>query len=409
MEHNDLLRKYAELAVKIGVNIQQKQTLVIHSPIECADFTRMLAEAAYEAGAKDVHVDWRDEELNKIRYAMAPEEAFLEFPKWIAEGKETLAKEGAAFISISASNPELLKDIDPKRISTWNKTASNALSVYRDHVMSSLVTWTVLSVPTKSWATKVFPDVSEDAAVSKLWEQIFNVVRIDKDDPVEAWNQHLNILSEKVEYLNKTKFEKLHFKSNKTDLMIQLPEKHLWAGGGEYSKKGTYFVANMPTEEVFTLPQKNGVNGTVASTKPLNHNGNLIDNFTLTFKDGRIVDYSAEQGYETLKELIETDEGSHYLGEVALVPYMSPISNSNIIFYNTLFDENASCHLAIGKAYPTNLEGGDEMDSNELEQNGANTSLTHVDFMIGSSDLNILGITKDDKEIQIFKDGNWAF
>ena len=256
---------------------------------------------------------------------------------------------------------------------------------------------------------KVFSDLSDIEAVEKLWENIFKIVRVDKDNPVEAWNEHLNNLQKKVDFLNIKKFKKLHYLSKDTDLSIELPEKHIWAGGGELNSKKTYFVANMPTEEVFTLPLKTGVNGKVKSTKPLNYSGNLIDNFILTFKDGKIVDFSAEKGYETLKKLIETDEGSHYLGEVALVPYDSPISNSNIIFYNTLFDENASCHLALGEAYPICIEGGSEMNSEELEKAGANNSLTHVDFMIGSPNLDITGETKDGVIIQIFKNGNWAF
>ncbi|MBC2582027.1 aminopeptidase [Clostridium sp. DJ247] len=404
-----MLKKYAELSIKVGVNLQKNQTLVINSPIECAEFTRLLAKEAYNAGAKDVHVEWSDEELSLIKFTSAPEEAFKEFPKWRAEGFEELAKNGAAFLSISASNPELLKDVDPKRIAESNKAKSIALKKYREYIMNSTVAWCVVSIPTEAWAKKVFSDLAEDKAVEKLWETIFNIVRVDKANAVDAWKEHLTNLKQKVDFLNEKKFKKLHYVSKDTDLIIELPEAHIWAGGGEYNSKGTYFVANMPTEEVFTLPQKTKVNGTVKSTKPLNYGGNLINNFVLTFKDGRIVDFSAEEGYETLKKLIETDEGSHYLGEVALVPYNSPISNSNIIFYNTLFDENASCHLAIGEAYPICLENGSNMNSEDLEKAGANLSLTHVDFMIGSPDLNITGETRDGKVIQIFKDGNWAF
>jgi len=406
---NNTLKKYAELAVKVGVNIQKDQTLVINSTIECADFVRIMAKEAYAAGAKDVHVEWADEELTLIKFMSAPYDTFKEFPKWKADGYEELAKNGAAFISISASNPELLKDVDPERISEFNKTRSTALKKYREYIMNSTVAWSVISIPTSGWAKKVFPDLSTTEAVEKLWQNIFKIVRVDKDNPVEAWNEHLNNLQSKVDFLNTKKFKKLHYLSKDTDLSIELPEKHLWAGGGEYNSKKTYFVANMPTEEVFTLPLKTGVNGKVKSTKPLNYSGNLIDNFTLIFKDGRIVDFSAEKGYETLKKLIETDEGSHYLGEVALVPYDSPISNSDIIFYNTLFDENASCHLALGEAYPICLEGGTEMNGEELEKAGANNSLTHVDFMIGSADLSITGETNNGEVVDIFKNGNWAF
>ncbi|MBI6874662.1 aminopeptidase [Clostridium aciditolerans] len=405
----NLLSKYAELSVRVGVNLQKGQTLVINSPIECAEFTRVVAKEAYKSGAKEVHVEWSDEEITLIKFMNAPEEAFKEFPKWKAEGYEELAKNGAAFLSISASNPELLKDVDPKRIAESNKTRSIALKKYREYIMNSTVAWSIVSIPTKAWSKKVFPNLSEESAIEKLWENIFKIVRVDKDNPIDAWNDHLDNLQKKVEFLNEKKFKKLHYISKDTDLTIELPEKHIWAGGGEYNSKQTYFVANMPTEEVFTLPLKTGVNGKVKSTKPLNYSGNLVDNFTLIFKDGKIVDFSAEKGYETLKKLIETDEGSHYLGEVALVPYDSPISNSNIIFYNTLFDENASCHLALGEAYPICLEGGSNMNEEELEKSGANISLTHVDFMVGSSDLDITGETRDGEVVHIFKNGNWAF
>lgn len=406
---NNFLEKYAKLSVRIGVNLQKDQTLVINSPIECADFARLIAKEAYKAGAKNVHVEWNDEELTLIKYLNAPHEAFKEFPKWKADGYEELAKNGAAFLSISASNPELLKNVDPKKISEGNKAKSIALKKYREYIMNSTVSWSIVSIPTKNWAKKVFSNLPENKAVEMLWEHIFKIVRIDKDNPVEAWNEHLNYLKDRVDFLNNKRLKKLHFLSGGTDLTIELPEKHLWAGGGEYNSKGTYFVANMPTEEVFTLPSKTGVNGKVKSTKPLNYSGNLIENFTLTFKEGRVVDFSAEKGYETLKKLLETDDGSHYLGEVALVPYDSPISNSNVIFYNTLFDENASCHLALGEAYPTCLQGGSEMSGKELEKSGANISLIHVDFMIGSADLNITGETHNGEVIDIFKNGNWAF
>jgi aminopeptidase len=403
------LEKYAELAVKVGINIQKGQTLVINAPLPAADFVRAAAKKAYEAGAKNVHVEWADEEVTKIKYLNAPDEAFTEYPMWRAKGLEEMAKAGAGFLSISASNPDLLKGVDPERISTANKTASKALDGYRSYVMADKAPWCVISVPTKEWAKKVFPEGSEDESVEKLWDSIFQATRVDREDPVAAWTKHTENLNKKLEYLNNKRFKKLHYKSAVTDLTLELPEKHVWAGGGSTTESGTYFVANMPTEEVFTMPKKDGVNGVVRSTKPLNYSGNLIDNFTLKFENGKIVEFSAEQGYETLKKLIETDEGSHYLGEVALVPHDSPISNTNITFYNTLFDENASCHFALGKAYPTNLEGGASMSEEELAENGANTSLTHVDFMIGSPDLSIDGETSDGKLEPIFKNGNWAF
>lgn len=409
-DFKEMFKEYAHLAVKVGINIQKGQTLVINAPIECVGFVRMLAEYAYNEGAKNVYIEWSDEELILMKYMNAPMEVFENFPQWKADGFAQLAEEGAGFLSIAASNPELLKNVNPKKIAASNKSSSQAMKKFREYTMNDHVAWCVISIPTKDWANKVFPDVSDKEAIDNLWNAIFKAVRIDSEDPVEAWNDHIKNITEKVNFLNEKKFKTLHYTtSNGTDLTIELPEGHIWAGGGELNTKGIYFVANMPTEEVFTMPKKTGVNGVVVSTKPLNYSGNLIDRFKLTFKDGKVVDFEAEKGYETLKNLLDTDEGTKYLGEVALVPFDSPISNSNILFYNTLFDENASCHLALGKAYPTCIEGGTNMNEEELEKAGVNHSLTHVDFMVGAKDLNIVGETHEGEKIQVFKDGNWAF
>lgn len=405
----NMLEKYALLTVKVGVNIQKKQTLVINAPIECYEFVRKVTKLAYLNGAKDVFVEWNDEEIALIKYLHAPDEAFKEFPMWKAKGLEELAKNNAAFLSISASNPELLKNVNPDRIAENTKSRSIALKEYKKYIMNSSVSWCVVSVPTKEWAKKVFPTIKEDEAILKLWESIFKIIKADKEDILKEWNNHLDNINNKVKFLNSKKFRFLKYKSSTCDLSIELPNNHIWCGGGEFNEKNTYFVANMPTEEVFTLPLKTGVNGYVKNTKPFNYGGNLIDNFTLTFKEGKIIDFSAKIGYDTLKNIIQTDEGSQYLGEIALVPYDSPISNSNIVFYNTLFDENASSHLAIGSAYPICLENGSTLKDEELEKSGANISLIHEDFMIGSKDLVITGKTFNGEEVQIFKDGNWAF
>ncbi|WP_129724296.1 aminopeptidase [Xylanivirga thermophila] len=406
---DNMLDKYAKLAVEVGVNIQKNQTLVINSPIECTDFARLLAKHAYALGAKDVHVEWYDEEMMLMRYMNAPYEVFTKFPKWQVDKMEGFAEEGAAFISVLASDPELLKDVDPKKIAEDKKTKGVALKGYMDRIMADEVCWSVVSVPTKGWAKKVFDGLPGDEAVDKLWKAIFKTVRADHDDIITAWQQHLDNLERRVKFLNEKRFKTLHYISEGTDLTIDLPPDHIWCGGGEYSQKDVYFVANIPTEEVFTLPHKTGVNGKVRSTMPLNYNGNLIEGFSLTFKDGKVVDFSADRGYDILKGILETDAGSLYLGEVALVPYDSPISNLDIIFYNTLFDENASCHLALGAAYPTCLKGGAFMSRDALKKAGVNDSAIHEDFMIGSNDLDIIGITADGKKMHIFKDGNWAF
>jgi len=407
---NELLEKYALLLIKTGINIQKDQTLVINSPIECASFARVLSEIAYAEGAREVVMNWRDELSSKIKFMHAPEEVFEEYPDWQRDFYLSNVRKEAAFLSISASDPELMKEVNPERMAKSNKAASNAIKEYRDRLMSNKNVWCVASVPTISWAKKVFPRLSEDEAVEKLWNSIFKTVRVDTIDPVASWETHKTNLKKSMDFLNGNNFKYLQYRNALgTDLKIELPENHLWLGGSDYTPEGIEFIANMPTEEVFTLPKKAGVNGIVVSSKPLNYNGNLIEEFSLTFKDGKIVDFKAEKGCDILKSIIETDEGSHYLGEVALVPHDSPISNSNILFYNTLFDENASCHLAIGKAYPVCIKNGENLSDEELIKSGVNDSTVHVDFMVGSEDLEIIGITADGKEVPVFKNGNFAF
>ncbi len=410
MNNENLLKKYAKLAIYQGVNVQKDQTLVISSPIECATFTRMLVKEAYLKGAKEVVVQWNDELTGKLKYQYSPIEVFENVPNWVKESRLSYAKEGACFLSISASDPELLKDIDPKKIATFRKASSIASREFSTRLMSNENAWSIVSIPTVGWAKKVFPTLSEKEAVEKLWDAIFKIVRVNSADPVKAWEEHKNTLKKNMDFLNSKRFKSIHFKNSLgTDLVIELPEKHLWAGGAEFTQDGVEFIANMPTEEIFSMPKKTGVNGRVVSSMPLNYGGNLINNFALTFKDGKVVEFTAEEGYETLKNLLNTDDGARYLGEVALVPYDSPISNSNIIFYNTLYDENASCHLAFGKAYSLCIKDGEKMSEEELLKEGANDSLTHVDFMIGTKDLKITGTTYDNQKFDIFVDGNWAF
>lgn len=403
-------RAYAELIVKTGLNIQQGQTLVITSQLECAPFVRTVAEAAYQAGARDVVVNWRDELLAKIRFMNAPDEVFHEFPDWQKDFYMSYALKGAAFLRISVEDPELMKDVDPSRIAAAQKAGSIAMMEYMDRTINNKNPWCVVSAPTKAWAKKVFPQLDDEAAVEKLWSQILQSVRADQDSPVAAWEKHKETLKSRTDWLNQYRFKELQFQNSLgTDLSVELPEKHLWLGGSSLTQDGIEFIPNLPTEEIFTLPKKTGINGRVVSSMPLNSNGNLIEDFSLTIESGKIVDYAAKKGYETLKNLLETDEGASYLGEVALVPYDSPISNTNILFYNTLFDENASCHLAIGRAYPVCLTGGDSMDKDELLSQGANQSLIHEDFMIGTKDLTITGITQSGEKIPVFVEGNFAF
>jgi aminopeptidase len=405
----NLFEKYAQLIVKTGLNLQQDQTLVITSPIECASFTRLVAQIAYQQGARDVVISWKDELFSKIRFLQAPEVVFEEFPQWQKDFYLSYVHQGAAFLSIAASDPELLKDVNPERVAKVQKTSNTALKEYRERLMNNKNVWSVVSIPTAVWAQKVFPELAEEEAVEALWDAIIKTVRVDTENPVASWEKHKLSLKQRMDFLNSNKFKFLQYRNSLgTKLKIELPENHIWLGGSEYTPEGLEFIANMPTEEVFTLPKKTGVNGTVVSSIPLNYNGNLIEQFSLTFKDGKIVDFYAKKGYEILKKLIETDEGSCYLGEVALVPQDSPISQSKILYFNTLFDENASCHLAIGKAYPVCIKNGDNMDQKELNKLGVNDSLVHVDFMIGTEDLEIIGTTATGVEIPVFIKGNFA-
>ncbi|MEK3799986.1 aminopeptidase [Peribacillus sp. FSL H8-0477] len=403
------LENYAELAVKVGVNVQPGQTLVVNSTLEGAELVRIIVRKAYEIGARNVIVNWNDDIVNRTKFELAPDEIFNEYPEWRAKETIELSENGAAFLSVISSSPDLLKNVKRERIANSQKASGMALKKWRQYMQSDKISWSIVAVPSQAWADKVFPDEAEENRIEKLWDAIFTATRADVDQPVEAWKKHDDTLHEKVDYLNEKNYQKLHYTAPGTDLTIELPEKHLWVGAGSINEKGHSFMANMPTEEVFTVPLKTGVNGTVTSTKPLSYSGNIINHFSITFKEGRIVDVKAEQGEEILKQLVETDEGSHYLGEVALVPFHSPISESNILFYNTLFDENASNHLAIGSSYAFCIEGGKTMNQQELAENGLNESLTHVDFMIGSAKMNIDGIKPDGSSEPVFRNGDWAF
>lgn len=403
------LHKYAELAVKVGANVQKGQTLIINTSLDAADLVRLIVKQAYEQGAYHVKVNWSDDTVTRLRYDMAAEESFLDEPKWYAGEMLELVQKGAAVLHIVSSDPDLLNGVSTERLQNHQVTYRKAMTTYRELQMSDKFSWSIIAVPSKAWAAKVFPHLPEDKQVDALWEAIFKAVRVDQPDPIAAWEQHIENLSSKAAYLNDKNYKKLHYIAEGTDLTIELPEGHLWVAADSINKDGNSFLANLPTEEVFTAPLKTGVNGTVASTKPLSYNGNIIDEFKITFKDGKIVDYSAKVGEASLKQLVELDEGSSYLGEVALVPHGSPISQSGVLFYNTLFDENASNHLAIGCSYAFNLKGGKEMAREQLEQAGMNQSLAHEDFMIGSADMDIFGITEDGTKEQIFAKGNWAF
>lgn len=404
-----MLEKYAELVVKVGVNVQPGQVLMVHAPLETAELTRLIVAKAYEAGAKYVMMDWDDEDITRIRYEKAPEDSFGYYPKWHADMLEQFAEEGGAILHIKVPDPELLKGIDSAKVSASVKAAAVARQKYQAYTRNSRISWSLIKAPTRAWADKVFADLPEEARIDAMWEAIFQMNRVEADgDPVAAWREHIARLKERQEKLNAKRYRSLHYRAPGTDLRVELPEGHLWRAAGGENEKGVYFVANMPTEEVYSMPHRTGVNGTVSSTLPLNLNGRLVDGIKLTFKDGKVTEFDASTGREHLDSLLETDEGASYLGEVALVPHDSPISRLNRIFYNTGIDENASCHFALGSAYPVNIEGGTKLSRDELLARGANVSLTHVDFMIGSPELDIDGELPDGTIEPVFRQGNWA-
>lgn len=402
--------KYVELVIQKGINIQKGQILVISSPVEVYDFTRKLVKQAYELGASEVVVHWNDEVVGKYKYVYGAEDIFDTFPEWQKESMEYYRKKGAAFLSVYATDPDILKEVDKTRVARFQKAKSLALKEYYENVMGNSNQWCVISVPTQAWAKRVFPELSIEVAISEMWKLILKIVRADKENPILEWENHLNTLKARMDYLNKKRFAKLIYRNSLgTNLEIGLPEGHKWISGGEKSKAGVEFVANIPTEEIFTMPHRKKVNGVVVSSKPLIYGGSVIDKFTLTFKDGEVINYSAEIGEEILGKLLSMDENSKYLGEVALVEYDSPISKSERVFYNTLFDENASCHLAFGGAYPVCLENSEGQSEEELKERGMNNSLTHEDFMIGTEDMEIVGIDSEGRETTIMKNGNFVF
>lgn len=403
------LANYADLAVKVGVNIQPNQILFISASTDAVEFVRLVTEKAYDLGARQVIVDFADDVISRLRFEKAPADSFSDFPEWKVQEREQLAAKGAAFMSIMSQSPDLLSGIDPSRIGDFQKASGQALDNFRQQMQADKFSWTVIAVPSKDWAAKVFPKLASEEQIPALWDAIFKAVRANTTNPVQSWIEHDELLHEKVDYLNEKRYKKLHYKAPGTDLIVELPTGHTWCGAGSDNVEGNSFMANMPTEEVFTVPHKTGVNGYVSSTKPLSYGGNIIDNFKITFKEGRVSDISAEQGEDVLQRLIDTDEGAKHLGEVALVPHNSPISQSNVLFYNTLFDENASNHFALGSAYAFCLEGGKTMSQDELEKHGLNQSITHVDFMVGSELMDIDGVLDDGTTEAIFRNGNWAF
>lgn len=405
--NKDILRKFAKLAVHVGVNVQPKQELFINASIEANEFVCMVAEEAYKKGAKKVNVNWISDKLNRINMENIDEKDF-EVPDYIVKRFEYIKENKACILSIISPTPDLLEGINPKKIKA-NAIANNkALSFFREFTMGNNTQWSIVGYPSLSWARKVFPNDNDDVALNKLFKAIIDTSRV-LDDPIKNWEEHNKTLSVNNKKLNDFNFDKLIFKNSLgTNIEIGLADDHVWAGGCEYSTENILFNPNIPTEESFTMPHKDRVNGIIYSTKPLSYQGNLIDEFYLEFKDGEVINYGAKKGLDTLKELLTMDKNSNRLGEVALISYDSPISKSNILFYNTLFDENASCHVALGRAYPMNIKNGTKTDIKDLVKKGYNDSIIHVDFMFGSEDLDVIGIKKDGTKVQVFKNGNFV-
>ena len=405
------LNEYARLLVEVGMNVQPGQTPRVAAPVECAPLARLCVQAALDCGARDVLMDWTDDFVTRQRYLKADEAVFSEFPAYQKAKFDWMVEQGCTALSITGSDPEMLKGVDPARIQAWQRTSAQPTKGYMDAMRADRFQWSIGAHPTRAWAEKVFPGKTGEEAMDALWEAIFSVCRITGDGKgVERWKEHIQAVTRRTELLNGYNFRSLHYANALgTDLTIVLPEGHVWAGAAGRSQAGVEFVPNIPTEEIFTAPRWDGVNGRVYAALPLALNGNLVRDFYLDFQGGRIVNVHAEEGEDVLKNSIAMDEGSSYLGEVALVPYDSPIRSTGILFYNTLFDENASCHLAFGAAYPSCVKGGEQLDEKGQKAAGLNQSMNHVDFMVGTADLSIVGTTHDGREVPVFVNGNFAF
>lgn len=404
----EMLDKLADVTVHVGLNLQRGQELVITAPIEALPLTRKITERAYQAGAKMVTTLYSDDAATLARYRFAPSDAFDYAPAWLYEGMAEAYAAGAARLAITGQNPALLKGQDPDRISRASKAQSIANRRALELIASFHINWSIVAYATVDWAKMVFPDLAEGQAVEKLWEAIFKASRLDTDDPVAAWAAHNANLHKRVQFLNEKRYAALHFKGPGTDLKVGLADDHVWSGGAAVAKNGVVCNPNIPTEEVFTTPHKDRVEGYVSSSKPLAHQGSLLDGIRVRFEGGRIVEASAKVGEDILKQLLETDEGARRLGEVALVPHSSPIAQSGILFYNTLFDENAASHIALGQAYSECIRGGDRLSREELAARGANASLIHVDWMIGSNEIDVDGITHTGQAEPLMRRGEWV-
>lgn len=407
---DQLLQKYADLIVYKGINVVEGDYVQVGADVEQAPLVRLITKSAYDAGAAKVVINWTDDEISRLNYEGQDVETLKDVAQHEIDKAHYYLDKRAKRIALRSANPNALAGVDPKKISEAQRAVSIALEDIRNATQANVVSWLVAAGAGEEWAKLVFPDLATtEEQVDALWDQIFKTTRVYEEDPIKAWDEHEARLQEKASFLNKNQFDQLHYTGPGTDLLIGLPKNHVWESAGSKNEKGEVFIANMPTEEVFTAPDFRRAEGHIKSTKPLSYGGTVIDGMTFHFEDGKIVKASAEQGEETLLNLINDNDGAKSFGEVALVPHKSPISQSGITFFNTLFDENASNHFALGQAYATSVEGGAALDRDQLEAAGLNRSNVHVDFMVGNAEMNIDGIKEDGSVIPIFRNGEWAF
>ncbi|MBR2623086.1 MAG: aminopeptidase [Clostridia bacterium] len=403
------LQKYAELLAKVGLNIQEGQIVFIEAALDQPDFVTMVVEECYKAGAAEVYVDWSHQPVSKLSSQYQSLESLSTLKPWGRAKWQYKADNFACRLWLESEDPDGMKGADQEKMSKARQAIYPEIKPFRT-ALENKHQWCIAAVPGKAWAKKVFPDLSEEDAVEAMWKAILHTSRADGDDPIGAWKAHNDDLDARCAYLNGLGLKYLEYKSaNGTDLTVELLEDGIFAGGNEKTLQGGVFNPNIPTEEVFTSPKAGAVEGIVYSTKPLSYMGELIENFSMRFEGGKVVEVKAEKGEELLKKMVSMDEGAARLGECALIPYDSPINESGILFYNTLFDENASCHFAVGFGFNECLKGFESLTDEECKQRGINDSMIHVDFMIGSRDMSIVGVTKSGERVQIFKDGNWAF
>ena len=403
------LENYAKLIVKSGLNVQEGQEVLIQCGLDQPDFVTLVTEECYKAGAKRATVKWAHQPVSKLHYLYRSPETLAEFTEIEKAEWQDRVNKLTCLLWLDSDDPDGLAGTDSAKIAAANMARFPSIKPFRD-AMENRYQWCIAAVPGKKWANKIFPGMNTEQAMEKLWEAILDCSRVT-DDPIAEWDEHNNNLAMRCKFLNDYRFDRLEYKSsNGTDFVVGLNEKGIFCGGGETTLgKNIYFNPNIPSEEVFTSPMRGRAEGKVVSTKPLSYQGKLIENFWIQFKDGKAVKVGAEKNQDVLEKMVAMDEGAAYLGEVALIAYNSPINNTGVLFYNTLFDENASCHLALGRGFNNCLEGYENYTNEECEKQGINSSMIHVDFMIGSKDLSIVGVTKDGKRVQVFKDGNWAF